>query len=170
MKTKLLLSIIILIVGLSSCNNAPSGPPNRKSRSTVKSDSGKVVKKYGPKSKKNDELSDVKKEVDSLRNLLSQRKKTYTRKKNNYKCQFPDLAKVILIEMSKKELKRAGEYASILPQEFHDFYDIEYTDKRVLEFIDSKVEDCIAYISNNTDIDFKIEPNHHHLYLFWLFV
>lgn len=155
MKTKLLLSIIILIVGISSCENKPSGPPNKKSRSTVNSDSTKTIKKYGPKNKNNDELDTVKKELDSLRNLLSQRKNDYVRQKNNYKCQFPELTRIILIEMLKKEMIRAGEYSGILPQEFHDFYDIEYTDKRVLEFIDSKIEDFIAYISNNTDIDFK---------------
>jgi hypothetical protein len=142
-----------------SCVDEERLPHDKKPKGPVKKENNsntKPKKRPGGKPKQVDEdlYKSVVNELDSLKKVLEDRKSNYVRKKNNYQSQFPELTKVLLIQMEKYELKRQNIPAKYLTEEFYDMYDIEYTDVRVLKFLDEKINDFIGYTSKKVKIDF----------------
>lgn len=160
MKNIILFSLIF-ILALTSCKQEAKQKPFMKNRKNSNDSTlvEKPKKKGRPKMIPETEFLEMKKEIDSLRLVLSSGKATYVRKKNNYVCQFPELSKVLLLQMRSAELKRIPVPDEYLTQQFYDFYEVEYTDKRILEYLDDRINEFIVYTSNNSRVNFNAKDS-----------
>ena len=147
------LLLVILILTILSCTNESNNTGKNKIPPVVKKMQNKKFKGK-PKSVNEDLYNSVIAERDSIKQLLKERKSNYVKKKNNYKSNFPEITKIILIKMKEEELKRQKIPSKYLTEEFYDMYDIEYTNVKVLKFIDDRINDFISYLSIKTRLDF----------------
>lgn len=153
------LLLVILVLTTFSCINDSNNTVKNKIPPVVKKMQNKTKNKNKkfkgkPKSINEDLYNSVIAERDSIRQLLKERKSNYVKKKNNYKSNFPEITKIILIKMKEEELKRQKIPSKYLTEEFYDMYDIEYTNVKVLKFIDDRINDFISYLSIKTRLDF----------------
>jgi hypothetical protein len=110
-------------------------------------------KKFGKNKIQQQDTTKMK--VDSVKVTTKVNNDETHRKKNNYECMYPELSKIILDKMMKRELDNARVAPSFLSQEFYDIYIIDYTDPRVLKFLDETITNFVDYTVKKNQIDLK---------------
>ena len=110
-------------------------------------------KKFGKNKLKDQDTTKMK--IDSVKVTTKVNNDEVHRKKNNYECMYPELSKIILSKMMKRELDNSKLSPSFLSQEFYDIYEIDYTDPRVLKFLDETITNFVDYTVKKNQIDLK---------------
>ena len=109
-------------------------------------------KKFG-KNKQQQDTTKIK--IDSVKVTTKVNNDEVHRKKNNYTCMYPELSKIILNKMMKRELENTKLSSGFLNQKFYDIYEIDYTDPRVLKFLDETITNFVDYTVKKNQIDLK---------------